>query len=47
MEMLHVRIPKGIHKALKLYAVSNGKSITSIVGDILSKFLEDKRELIA
>lgn len=44
MEMLHIRLPKGTHKALKLYAVQCGKSMTSIIGDILLKFLEEKRE---
>lgn len=42
MEMLHVRIPKDTHKALKIYAATNGLSITSIVGDILSKFFKDR-----
>lgn len=44
MEMLHIRLPKGTHKALKLYAVQCGKSMTSIIGDILLKFLEEKKE---
>lgn len=45
MEMLHIRLPKGTHKALKLYAVQCGKSMTSIIGDILLKFLEEKKEV--
>lgn len=46
MEMLHIRLPKGTHKELKLYAVANGKSMTSVIGDILLKFLKEKKEAV-
>lgn len=44
MEMLHVRLPKGTHKELKLYAVQNGKSMTALIGDLIKQFLEIQKE---
>ena len=44
MEMLHVRIPKGTHKELKLYAVSEGKTMTALIGDMIEQYLKIKKE---
>lgn len=44
MEMLHVRLPKGTHKELKLCAVSQGKSMTALIGDLIEQYLKIKKE---
>lgn len=39
MEMLHVRLKTQLHKELKAYCALNGISMTSIIGDIIQKYL--------
>lgn len=41
MEMLHVRLPKGTHKELKLCAVTQGKSMTALIGDLIERYLSE------
>jgi predicted HicB family RNase H-like nuclease len=45
MEQIHIRLPKEVHKELKLFAVSSEKSINAIVGDFIERcLLEIKKE---
>lgn len=39
MEMLHVRLKTQLHKELKAYCALNGISMTSIIGEIIQKYL--------
>ena len=46
MEMLHIRLNTEIHKELKAHCAINGVSMTSLIGDLIKKYLSgDKREL--
>jgi len=45
MEMMHIRLPKGTHKALKLCAVSKGISMTALIGDLIKQYLEIEKEV--
>jgi plasmid stability protein len=47
MEMLHVRLPKGTHKELKICAVSQGRSMTALIGDIIERYLTEIRKEVA
>lgn len=47
MEMLHVRLPKTTHKELKLCAVSQGRSMTALIGDIIERYLTEIRKEVA
>lgn len=47
MEMLHIRLPKEQHKELKLCAVSNGKSMTELVGDFIKNGLSEIKKEVA
>jgi predicted HicB family RNase H-like nuclease len=44
MEVLHIRLPKELHKELKLCAVSKGQSMTALVGDLIEQYLKIKKE---
>jgi predicted HicB family RNase H-like nuclease len=44
MEMLHIRLPKEVHKELKLCAVSKGQSMTALIGDLIEQYLKIKKE---
>lgn len=45
MEMLHIRLPKEVRKEFKLCAVSQGKSMTALVGDLIEQYLKIKKEV--
>lgn len=45
MELLHIRLPKEVHKQFKLCAVSQGKSMTALIGDLIERYLEIKKEV--
>ena len=47
MEMLHIRLPKEQHRKLKLYAVSDGKSMTELVGDLIARYLSEIQKEVA
>lgn len=47
MEMLHIRLPKEVHKELKLSAVSNGLSMTALIGDLIERYLKEIRKEVA
>ena len=44
MEMLHIRLPKEMHRKLKLFAVSNGTSMTALIGSLIERCLKDYKK---
>ena len=44
MELLHIRLPKELHTQFKMCAVSQGKSMTALIGDLIEQYLKIKKE---
>lgn len=44
MKTIAVKIENELHKQLKLYAVNQGETVTSIVTKLISKELKSKKE---
>lgn len=47
MQFIHIRLPKELHKKLKLYAVSSEKSISALVGDFIERCLSEIEKEVA
>lgn len=43
MEFIHIRVPIEVRRELKAYTASKGLSMTSLIGDLIMKFLRDKK----
>lgn len=43
MEMLHVRLKSDIHKAFKAHCAINGLTITSVIGDLIQRYLLENK----
>lgn len=43
MEMLHVRLKTQLHKELKAYCALNGVTMTSVIGDMIQKYLSENK----
>lgn len=44
--MIHIRLSDDLHKSLKIFAVSNDKSINSLVGEMIENYLIEKKGLV-
>lgn len=42
-KLIHIRLPEETRRELKTYVASNGDSMTSLIGDLIMKFLRDKK----
>jgi len=47
MELLHIRLPKELHTKFKICAVSQGKSMTALIGDLIERYLSEIRKEVA
>lgn len=47
MEMLHVRLKSELHKRLKASCAIQGISITSLIGDLVEKYLSGNYKKVA
>lgn len=43
--MIHVRLPEDIRQKFKAVTALENKSMTQVIGDLITAYLRDKREL--
>jgi predicted HicB family RNase H-like nuclease len=47
METIHIRLPKELHKALKICAITKEVSMNALVGDCIERYLSEVRKEVA
>lgn len=47
MEQIHIRIPKELHKELKIRAITKDVSMNTLVGDCIERYLSEIKKEVA
>lgn len=47
MEMIHIRLPKELHKELKICAITKDISMNALVGDCIERYLSEIKKEVA
>lgn len=45
MDFIHIRVPKEVRQQFKVVAATLGKSMTQIIGEMITEFLREKGNL--
>jgi len=45
MEFIHIRVPKEVRQQFKIVATTLGKSMTQLLGEMITEYLREKGEL--
>ncbi len=45
MEFIHIRVPRETRQQFKIVATTLGKSMTQLLGEMITEFLREKGEL--
>lgn len=46
MDFIHIRVPKEVRQQFKIVATTLGKSMTQLLGEMITEFLREKGNLI-
>lgn len=47
MDFIHIRIPSEVRQRLKVEAATQGKSMTKLIGDLITQYLSEIRKEVA